>query len=163
MVSNRINAVMIDKEDIEQLLAEWENIPTWIKIHVSVKQPAHRCEGQLLLQDKNLVFCGRDMKEGRDFQLEIPLDAITDINMGFDEEVVARIAFEFGTGGFEPFAVRYQDNGENHTIYFNTCPDNYQPHMNFNNRKWCRMLEEIITGNRTPEPVRTRHRVLVGV
>ena len=61
------------------------------------------------------------------------------------------------------FAVRYQDNGENHTIYFNTCPDNYPPHMNFNNRKWCRMLEEMITGNRTPEPVRTGHRVLVGV
>ena len=55
--------------------------------------------------------------------------------MGFDEEVEARIAFDFGTRGVEPFAVRYQDNGETQTIYFNTCPDNYQSHMNFNNRK----------------------------
>ena len=163
MVTNKTNAVMISEEDIEQLLAEWDNVPSWIKIHVSVKQPAHRCEGQLLLQDETLVFHGRDMKEGRDFQLEIPLDAITDVNMGFDEEVEARIAFDFGTGGFEPFTVRYQDNGENQTIYFNTYPDNYQPHMNFNNRKWYQMLEEMTTGKRTLEPVRTGQRVLVGV
>ncbi len=162
MVNNRSNALMIAAEDIEQLLGEWDKIPSWIKIHVSVKQPAHRCQGQLLLQDETLLFRGRDIKERRDFQLEIPLDAITEVNIGFDEEVEARIAFDFGTGGFEPFAVRYQDNGETETIYFNTCPDNYQPHMNFNNRKWCRMLEEMITGNRTLEPVRTRQRVLVG-
>ncbi len=163
MVTNKTNAVMISEEDIEQLLAEWDNVPSWIKIHVSVKQPVHRCEGQLLLQDETLVFHGRDMKEGGDFQLEIPLDAITDVNMGFDEEVEARIAFDFGTGGFEPFAVRYQDNGENQTVYFNTCPDNYQPHMNFNNRKWYEMLDEMTTRKRTLEQVRTRQRVLVGV
>ena len=163
MVNSTINAVMINKGDVELLLSEWDKIPSWIKIHVSVKQPTHRYEGQLLLQDETLLFRGRDMKEGRDFQLEIPLDAITEVNMGFDEEVAARIAFDFGTGGFEPFAVRYQDNGENQTVYFNTCPDNYRPHMNFNNRKWYRILEEMTTGNRTLEPVRTRQRVLVGV
>jgi len=154
---------MIDNKDVEQLLAEWDKVPTWIKIHVAVKQPAHRCEGQLSLRDATLVFHGRDMKEGRDFLLEIPLEAITEVNMGFDEEIEARIAFDFGNGGAEPFAVQYQDDGENHTVYFNTCPDNYQPHINFNNRKWCQMLEEMITGHKVLEPVGTRQRVLVGV
>jgi len=161
--SNRINAVMIDNKDVEQLLAEWDKVPTWIKIHVSVKQPAHRCEGQLSLQDETLVFRGRDMKEGRDSLLEIPLEVITEVNMGFDEEVEARIAFDFGGGEFEPLAVDYQDNGVKHTVYFNTCPDNYQPHINFQNRKWYQMLERMISRNTTLEPMGTRQRVLVGV
>ena len=163
MVSNKTNAVMINKEDIEQLLVEWNKVPTWIKIHVSVRQPAHRCEGQLFLQDETLVFRGRDMKEGRDYLLEIPLEAITEVKMGFDGEEGVRIAFDFGTAGFEPFGVRYQVHGENHTVYFNIYPDNYPPHINFNNRKWCQMLEKMITGNRASEPIETRHHVLTGI
>ncbi len=163
MVNNKANVVMITEEDIEGLLVEWDNVPTWIKIHVSVKHPAHRCEGQLLLEDENLVFRGRDMKEGRNFGLEIPLDAITDITLGFDKELATRIAFDFGTRGFEPFAVRYQDNGESRTIYFNDVADNYPPHINLNNRKWYKILEELITGNSRLQLGRTNHRVLVGV
>jgi hypothetical protein len=163
MDSYKTNAIMVNAEDIEQYLSEWGKVPTWIKIHVSIKYPLHRYEGQLILQDDILVFRGQDMKEGRNYHLEIPMEVIKEVQMGFSEDKDSRIAFDFGTAGFEPFGVLYQLNGENYTVYFYTCPDNYQPHMNFNTRKWYQMLEEMINGNGASRLVRTKQRVLVGV
>lgn len=162
MDSYKTNAIMIDAEDIEQFLAEWDKVPTWIKIHVSAKSPLHRYEGQLFLQDEVLVFRGQDMKEGRNFHLEIPLEVIKEVQMGFLGDKDSKIAFDFGTIGFEPFGVRYRVNGEDYTVYFYTCPDNYRPHMNFNTRKWCQVLGEMINGNRASELLRTKNRILVG-
>lgn len=161
MVNNRTSAVMITEEDIEQLLAEWNNVPAWIKMHVSTRCPAHRYEGQLLVDDENLVFRGRDMKEGKYFELEIPLDTITDVNVGFSKEVQASIDPAFGTGGPVPFVVRYQDNDIRQTIYFNTCADNYPPHISVNNLKWYEMLDEMIAKAKPVKFVSRDNRTLV--
>ena len=148
MVKNRTNVVMITEEEIEQLLTEWNNVPAWIKAHVSPKCPAHRYEGELLIDGENLVFNGRDIKEGQDFKLEMPVGDITDINIGFSKFLKASIDPAFGMGGPVPFVVRYQNNGRSGTVYFNTTSDNYPPHQHINNRRWYETLGEIVTKNR---------------
>jgi hypothetical protein len=144
MVENRTNVVMITEEDIGQLLNEWDNVPSWVKTHLTTKCPAHRYEGELKLDDENLVFGGRDMKEGKSFELEIPFERITDVCFGFSDDLQTNNDPAFGICGPAPFAVRYQDNGNNKTVYFNTCSDNYPPHMYINNIRWYEELVEIV-------------------
>ena len=161
MIKNRTNAVMTTEEDIEQLLTEWNNVPAWVKAHVSSRCPAHRYEGELLLNGENLVFSGRDIKEGKDFKLEMPFDSITDVYVGFSEFLKASIDPAFGIGGPVPFAIRYQDNCKSQTVYFNTCSDNYLPHRHINNIRWYEALSEIVTENRGLKPTNRRNRSLV--
>jgi len=149
MVNNRANVVMITEEDIEQLLDEWSNVTAWVKTHVTAKRPAHRYEGELLLDGKRLVFGGRDIKEGKDFELQIPLDRIINVYVGFSKDLKEGTDTAFGIGGPMPFAVRYQHNGERQTLYFNTCSDNYPPHRQINNIWWYEELDKIIAKHRT--------------
>jgi len=135
---------MIAEQDIEQLLTEWNSVPAWVKAHVTAKHPAHRYEGELRLDNENLVFAGWDIKEGKQFDLEIPLDGIKDVHVGFSKSMEATTDPAFGIGGAMPFAVRYQDNGMPQTAYFNTCSDKYLPHRHINNVRWCEELDEII-------------------
>ncbi len=65
MVGNRANVGMIGEEDIRVLVDEWERVPKWIKAHVGARRPAHRYEGELLLEEGAIMFTGRDIKEGR--------------------------------------------------------------------------------------------------
>ena len=67
MVGKTSPALMIKREDIEELLAEWYNVPQWIKAHTKTKHPPHRYEGDLAIEGQRLVFRGRDIKEGRYF------------------------------------------------------------------------------------------------
>ena len=161
MVNNRSNVLMITEEDIEQLLSEWANVPAWVKAHVIAKCPAHRYEGELLIDGENLLFDGRDIKEGRVFGLKIPLDNITDVNVGFSEDLKASSDPAFGIGGPVPFVVRYQNNGKSQTAYFNTSDDNYPPHINVNNIKWYEMLDEIVAKSERLELDSRRNRHLV--
>ena len=161
MVNNRTNVVMITEEDIGQLLAQWQDVPAWVKAHVASRCPAHRYEGELLLEGESLVFSGRDIKEGRYFELEIPLDGISEVYVGFSEDLKASIDPAFGIGGPVPFVVRYQGNGESQTLYFNTSSDNYPAHSSINNLRWYEILDEIVTKNRRLELVSRRNRPLV--
>jgi len=161
MVTNRSNVLMIPEEDIEQLLYEWANVPGWIKAHVSAKCPAHRYEGELILDDGSLVFSGRDIREGKDFELEIPLDGITDVRVGFSEDLQASVDPAFGIGGPVPFAVRYQNNGRSQTLYFNTTSYNYPPHRNINNLRWYETLCEIVAKHRPLKLISQINRPLV--
>ena len=163
MDKNRTNAVMITEEDIKQLLTEWNNVPAWVKAHVSARCPAHRYEGELLIDDENLIFTGRDIKEGKYFELEIPLDGVTDVDVGFSEGPKASIDPAFGICGPAPFVVRYQDNGKSQTLYFNTCSDHYLPHTNIYNLRWYETLDEIATKNRRLRLEDVRRRALVTV
>lgn len=163
MVNKRSNVLMIKEEDVEQLLCEWDDVPAWVKAHVSARRPAHRYEGELLLDDENLVFGGRDIKEGKYFELEIPLENITDVYVGFSEHLKASIDPAFGIGGTVPFVVCYQNNGKSQTAYLNTTGDNYPAHRNINNRRWYEMLSEIVARYRRLKLEGMRHRVLVSV
>lgn len=161
MVNNRSNVLMITEEDVEQLVYEWAIVPEWIKTHVSARCPAHRCEGELLIEDDQLVFNGRDIKTGKDIELEIPLDGITDVYLGFSEHLKTNVDPAFGIGGPIPFVVRYQDNGKNQTIYFTTSFNNYLAHGEATNRKWCETLDEIINRYRRLKLASHRSRSLV--
>ncbi len=158
MVNKRSNVMMIPEEDIEQLLYEWAIVPEWIKAHVSARHPAHRYEGELKIEDEKLVFSGRDIKAGKDFELEIPLDGITDVHLGFNEHLKASIDPAFGIGGPVPFVVRYQDNGKNQTVYFTTSFSNYLTHGEATNRKWYETLDEIIARYRRLKLISQRNR-----
>jgi len=160
-VNNRSNVLMIAEEDIEPLLDEWNNVPAWVKIHMTVKCPAHRYEGKLTMDGESLVFGGRDMKEGKYFELEIPLDFITNVSVGFSEDLEESINPAFGIGGPIPFAIRYQENGGSQTVYFSTCADNYPPHQHINNIRWYEELDEIVANHRQLKPVSQRNRPLV--
>ena len=144
MVNSRENVTMITEEDIEQLIAEWEDVPAWIKTHVTAKCPVHRYEGELILDEENLVFSGRDIKEGEHFEMGIPFDTITDVHIGFNKELESSIDTAFGARGTIPFAVRHHKNDGSQTVYFNSCVDKYVPHININNMRWYEMLDEII-------------------
>lgn len=156
-----LSVLMITEEDIEQLLTEWANVPVWIKAHVSARCPAHRYEGELLIDDERLVFDGRDIKEAKDIELEIPLDTVTDVYVGFSQHLQASIDPAFGIGGAVPFAIRYKGNGKSQTIYFNTSSNNYVAHRNISNRRWYETLDEIVTTYRQSKLAIQRNRSLV--
>jgi len=161
MVREKTNATIIMEEDIEALLTEWDRVPTWIKIHLSSRRPAHRYEGQLFLDDESLFFEGRDMKEGRRIELELPLDSITAVDLGFSEKLQADIDPVFGTGGPVPFSVEFRENGQTRKAFISTCADNYPAHINMNNIRWYEMLDEILASREHHTMAVTRGRELV--
>ncbi|MBL7164934.1 MAG: hypothetical protein ISS55_00440 [Dehalococcoidales bacterium] len=144
MVREKINATIIMEEDIDSLLAEWDMVPAWIKVHVSAKRPAHRYEGQFAMTDEGLFFMGRDMKEGKSFEMEIPTESITSIGLGFSERMQESIDPVFGAGGPVPIAVEFSEDGRTRRAYISTCADNYSAHMNVNNARWYEMLDETL-------------------
>ncbi len=68
MISKSSPALMIKKDDIGQILLEWSNVPQWVKAHISTGYPLHRYEGDLVIEGGYLVFRGRDIKEGKDYE-----------------------------------------------------------------------------------------------
>lgn len=145
MITKRSNVLMITEEDIKQLVYEWAIIPEWIKSHLSASCPAHRYEGELVLYNETLAFSGRDIKAGRDFVLEVPFNDIIDVSLSFNENLKSSTDPAFGIGGPAPFVVRYQDNGNNRTVYFNTSFNNYLAHGDRTNHKWYETLDETVT------------------
>jgi hypothetical protein len=135
---------MIAEGDIKQLLADWESVPGWIKAQVSARQPAYRYDGELTIEGERLVFVGYDIKEGRDFILEIPLASITNVGLRFSDQLQESIDPAFGIGGPVPFAVQYQHNGRSETLYINTSLDNCFTHVEGNNRHWYETLYGIL-------------------
>jgi hypothetical protein len=144
MNGKRMNAVMIGEEDIAAMTAAWEGVPAWLKMHLAARRPAHRYEGQLETDGEGLIFCGRDMKEGRAFEIEMPLAKMTGVSLGFAEAMDYGVDPVFGNGGPVPFAVHYDEDGANRTAYFNVVSDNYAPHISADNRRWYEMLDEAL-------------------
>jgi hypothetical protein len=145
MITKRSNVLMITEEDIKQLVYEWAIIPEWIKSHLSARCPAHRCEGELVLDNEKLAFSGRDIKLGKDFVLEIQINDILNVSLSFSEYLKSSADPTFGIGGPVPFAIQYRNNGSSRTVYFNTSFNNYLAHGDRTNRKWYEALEEIVT------------------
>ena len=144
-ISKASPALMIAEEDIRQLLLDWDSVPAWIKGHVSTTQPTHRYEGKLAIEGDSLVFTGYDIKEGKDFNLEIPFASIIDVSLRFSEQLKSSIDHAFGIGGPVPFVVQYQHEGRSDALYFNTSFKSCFAHAEGNNRKWYETLYEILT------------------
>ena len=144
MISRISPAMMIKQEDIDQLLLEWSSVPQWVKAHISIKCPPHRYEGDLAIEGEHLVFRGRDIKEGKDFEEVIPLDSIIGVFFDFDKHLKGSIDPSFGIGGPVPFVVRYQTKGREQTAYFNTTLTNYPGQVASRNREWYETLENIV-------------------
>ena len=149
------------EEDIEELLEEWERVPAWIRIHLSSRRPAHRYEGRLVLDGECLFFEGRDMKEGKHFEMELTLASVTGVRLGFSERMQANIDPVFGSGGPIPFSVEFRENGQTRRAFISTCADNYPAHINMNNVKWYEMLDEILANRELHALPVTRVRELV--
>jgi hypothetical protein len=156
VMSKSSPALMITEEDIRQLLSDWKNVPGWIKAQVSARQPAYRYQGELMIRGETLVFAGRDIKEGKDFILEIPLASITDVGRRFSDQLKASIDPAFGIGGPVPFAVRYQHDGKTDTLYFNTSFKSCFAHTEGNNRHWYEILYGITAKYQTAKLVSSR-------
>ena len=161
VISKTSPALMITEEDITQLLSDWRSVPVWIKDHVSTRQPVHRYEGELLIEGETLVFIGHDIKENKDFYLEIPLSSVNDIGLRFSEQLKASIDRAFGIGGPVPFVVQYQHDGRSETLYFNTSFKSCFAHTEGNNRHWYETLYEILTKYRRLKAVGQRNQPLV--
>ena len=144
----RSGVLMITEADIEELLFEWYHVPAWIKAHVSSRCPPHRYAGELSLEDENLAFRGRDIKESKSCRLEIPLASITRVAFGFSEQLKANIDPSFGTGGPAPFAVWYRDGSQEHTLYFNTSFSKFLIDRASRNREWYETLCDVVTYRR---------------
>lgn len=158
MASEKTNAIMLMEEDVASLLAEWDRVPAWIKVHVAARRPAHRYEGQLVVGDESLFFVGRDMKEGRPFELEIPVESIDSVGLGFSERMQASIDPAFGSGGPVPFTVAFREDGCGRRAFFSTCADNYPAHMNASNVKWYETLDGILANRERRELTVQRER-----
>lgn len=104
------NTLMAYEEDIKNR-SFWE----WMKAHTSFAKPLHRYEGVLELNNDELIFTGRDVKENKEFLIKIPLKDITDVYYGFDK--VFRGRDERAWPWNKPLRIRYRyENGER-TIY----------------------------------------------
>ena len=154
-------ALMNKKYDIEELLSEWSNVPQWVRAHLSTRYPPHRYEGDLAIEGEYLVFRGRDIKEGKNFEEAIPLDSIIDVFLDCDEHLKGSIDPSFGIGGPVPFVVRYQSEGREQIAYFNTYRNHYPIHIINGNRRWYEMLEDITSHASRRESRKERARVLV--
>jgi len=88
----------------------------WLKAHTTGFKPLHRYEGVLELNDNELIFSGKDVKEDKEFKLKIPLKNITDIYYGFDNVFKGRE--ERAWPWNKPLRIRYKsEDGKEETIY----------------------------------------------
>ncbi len=161
MIDKISPALMIKKDDIEELLSEWSNVSPWVKAHISTRYPPHRYEGDLAIEGEYLVFRGRDIKEGQDFEELIPLDSIVDVFFDFDKHLEGNTDPSFGIGGPVPFVVRYQSQTGEQTTYFNIYHSHYPIHVVNGNRDWYETLKDITSHTSRRESRKERARVLV--
>jgi len=144
MVRNRTNVVMIIREDIKHLPAEGEDASQRPIKRAKTRYPVNRYEGSLLFNDNALVFDGWDIKEKKQFVIEIPIAGIINVCVGFRRNLKENVDPVFGIAGTVPFVISYSIKGENQTAYFNTCSDSYPPHQYINNIRWYEELSEIV-------------------
>lgn len=161
MIGMNSPALMIRKDDMEQLLNEWSSVTPWVRAHISAKHPPHRYEGDLSIEDQALVFRGRDIKEGRGFQEVISLDSIIQVSIGFDERLKGSTDLSFGTGGPVPFVVCYQSEAGEQTAYFTTYLNHYPIHILNGNRRWYETLKNMTRHTSRRELKAEKERALV--
>ncbi|MFC1978336.1 hypothetical protein ACFLWS_08805 [Chloroflexota bacterium] len=161
MVDKVSPALMIKKDDVEQLLSEWSNVSPWVKAHILTRCPLYRYKGDLAIEDECLVFRGRDIMERKDFEEVIPLDSIIEVLLDCDEHLKSGVGTLFGIGGSVPLAVCYQGKGTEQTAYFNTYRNHYPVHIINGNREWYETLKDITSHTSRRELKGEKDRALV--
>lgn len=109
------NTLMAYEEDLKNR-SFWD----WMKAHTSGFRPLHRYEGVFELNEDRIIFDGKDIKEARDFNLEIPIKDITDVYLGWDEVFAGFPMSRAGDRAYpwnKPLRLRYQSDQEERTIY----------------------------------------------
>ncbi len=125
-------ALMIKREDLDDLYTEWLRVPEWIRAHASITRPVHRYEGVLTLEDHCLVFQGRDIKERNGFKEVIPLDSITKISLGFNSS--SRLV------KLQPIIIHYQtDDGVQIAYLYSDF--NRETGIAYGNQDWYEILK----------------------
>jgi len=109
------NSLMAYAEDIRnRTLAEW------LKAHTSGFKPLHRYEGVVELGEGKMTFDGRDVKEGKEFRLEIPIESIVDLHLGWDKVFTGFPMSRAGDRAYpwnKPLRVKYASGQGERTIY----------------------------------------------
>jgi len=93
----------------------------WIKAHTSGFKPIHRYEGVFELRDEEIVFEGKDVKEGEEIYLKIPIKNITDVYLGWDDVFTGFPLSRAGDRAYpwnKPLRLRYQSSEGERTLYF---------------------------------------------
>lgn len=109
------NTLMAYEEDLGN-----RSLSDWFKAHTSGFKPLHRYEGVLELDSEKLAFSGTDVKGGTDFSLEILLEDITDVHLGWDEVFTGFPGRKTGDRGYpwnKPLRLRYNAREGEKTIY----------------------------------------------
>jgi len=161
MIARKSPALMIKETDIDQLLLEWCHVTHWVRAHISQRRPAHRYEGDLLLEDQRLVFRGRDLKDGKNYEEIVALDRIISVYPGFSKLLEGSSQPSFGIGGQVPLVVRYHSDAGEQTAYLHVCHDHYPLHLASGNLDWYEALRDAIHTAPQRQPVGARSGVLV--
>ena len=159
MITRSSTVLMIAEDDLEQLIEAWDSVPPWIKAHVIPRRPAHRYEGELIVDDAYLIFSGRDVKSDQDVELVLGLEWLTDVSLGFSDRVMDSIDPAFGIGGPVPLAITYRIDGKSQTIYIYTSFKKYLAHGDRDNLKWAGVLSEVLEKNQRSKRESMRHTV----
>ena len=146
MIGRISPALMIKRDDLEHLRAEWVHVPEWLRAHATIVQPVHRYEGSLTLEDRSLVFEGRDMKERNGFKEVIALDKITGISLGLGKHFRESPDCSFGLLNLKPLTIYYQTDDGRQTAYLFT-DFSRQNGRAAGNQDWYETLKGYIEGN----------------
>jgi len=146
MIDKISPALMIKRDDLEHLRAEWLHVPEWLRAHASIVRPVHRYEGALTMEDRMLVFQGRDVKEGRGFKEVIGLDRITRISLGLDKYFGGSLDCSFGLLKLKPLTIHYETDDGRQTAYLFT-DFNRQNGGAAGNQDWYETLRGYMEGN----------------
>jgi hypothetical protein len=109
------NSLMAYEEDIKD-----RSFRDWMKAHTSGFEPLHRYEGTLGLNEERITFDGKDVKEAKDFDIEIPLKDIADVYFGWDDVFTGFPLTKAGERAYpwnKPLRLRYRGGQEERTIY----------------------------------------------
>ncbi|MEA1965268.1 MAG: hypothetical protein U9O41_09155 [Candidatus Aerophobetes bacterium] len=91
-----------------------------MRAHTSGFKPLHRYEGVFELRKERIIFEGKDVKEGKDFDLEIPFKDITDIYLGWDKVFSGFPMSRAGDRAYpwnKPLRVKYKSDQRIRVIY----------------------------------------------
>ena len=110
MILKKENTLLSFDEDIRN-----RSLIDWVKAHTSGFKPLHRYEGIFELNEGKLTFNGKDIKEGKEFSLEIKVEKIIEVYYGFDEVFKGRE--ERAWPWNKPLRIRFKENSAEKTIY----------------------------------------------
>ena len=109
------NSLMAYEEDIKN-----GKFTDWLKALTSGFKPLHRYEGIFELNEGAIIFEGRNVKEDKNFRLEIPIEKVTDVYLGWDDVFTGFPGNRAGDRAYpwnKPLRIRYESEQGERTIY----------------------------------------------